>query len=81
MLQVLYKLKTAKIFEKPKMKGTDGQDDDPLAIYHIFLCLESRTLCVAGATHLILFKFSKQEMNVEVTVCQNIIFKLFICKF
>jgi syntaxin-binding protein 5 len=43
-LQVLYKLKTAKIFEKPKK---ESQDDDPFAVYLIYLCPESRTLCVA----------------------------------
>ncbi|XP_069133314.1 syntaxin-binding protein 5-like isoform X2 [Argopecten irradians] len=65
-LQVLYKLKTAKIFEKPKFKQTEGQDDDPFAIYLIHLCQESRMLCVAGATHVILFKYSKQEVTVDV---------------
>ena len=64
-LQVLYKLKTAKIFEKPKK---ESQDDDPFAVYLIYLCPESRTLCVAGATHLILFKFSKQEVSMEICV-------------
>jgi hypothetical protein len=39
-LQVLYKLKTAKIFEKPKK---ESQDDDPFAVYLIYLCPESRT--------------------------------------
>ncbi|CAG2201605.1 SRO7_77 [Mytilus edulis] len=63
-LQVLYKLKTAKIFEKPKK---ESQDDDPFAVYLIHLCPESRILCLAGATHLILFKFSKQEISTEVS--------------
>ncbi|XP_052086784.1 syntaxin-binding protein 5-like isoform X1 [Mytilus californianus] len=63
-LQVLYKLKTAKIFEKPKK---ESQDDDPFAVYLIHLCPESRILCLAGATHLILFKFSKQEVSTEVS--------------
>nr|XP_022292231.1 syntaxin-binding protein 5-like isoform X2 [Crassostrea virginica] len=83
-LQVLYKLKTAKIFEKPKKRedsrnenrdsvggdnqknGGDSLDPDPLAVYLIHLCTESRILCFAGATHLVLCKFSKQELNVEV---------------
>ncbi|XP_047102201.1 syntaxin-binding protein 5 isoform X3 [Schistocerca piceifrons] len=61
-LQVLYKLKTAKVFEKPKSKSVDGADDDPFAIQLISLCPESRKLCVAGASsHVILFKFRKQE--------------------
>nr|XP_034331934.1 syntaxin-binding protein 5-like isoform X7 [Crassostrea gigas] len=82
-LQVLYKLKTAKIFEKPKKReesrsenrdsvgdnqknGSEALDPDPLAVYLIHLCTESRILCFAGATHLVLCRFSKQELNVEV---------------
>ncbi|XP_069195233.1 syntaxin-binding protein 5 isoform X2 [Procambarus clarkii] len=66
-LQVLYKLKTAKVFEKPKTRSIDG-DEDPFAIQHIFLCPESRFLCVAGATsHVILFKYSKQETVAEIS--------------
>lgn len=42
-LLVLYKLKTAKIFEKPKTRSLDGSsDEDPLAIQIISLCAESR---------------------------------------
>jgi syntaxin-binding protein 5 len=41
-LLVLYKLKTAKIFEKPKTRSLDGTSDDPLAIQAISLCPESR---------------------------------------
>ena len=67
-LQVLYKLKTAKIFEKPKNRTGDNQDEDVFAVYQILLNAESRIMCVAGATHLILFKFSKQELSVEVSV-------------
>ncbi|KAK3089384.1 hypothetical protein FSP39_003169 [Pinctada imbricata] len=66
-LQVLYKLKTAKIFEKPKNRTGDNQDEDVFAVYQIVLNAESRIMCVAGATHLILFKFSKQELSVEVS--------------
>lgn len=61
-LQILYKLKTAKIFERPRTRSMDGNDDDPLAIQMISLCPESRRLCVAGASgHVILFKFRKSE--------------------
>ncbi|OWF48268.1 Syntaxin-binding protein 5 [Mizuhopecten yessoensis] len=77
-LQVLYKLKTAKIFEKPKFKQTEGQDDDPFAIYLIHLCQESRMLCVAGATHVILFKYSKQEISVDIVGLDiSIIYEVF----
>ncbi|XP_066952270.1 syntaxin-binding protein 5 isoform X2 [Macrobrachium rosenbergii] len=65
-LQVLYKLKTAKVFEKPRTRSIDG-DEDPFAIQHIFLCPESRLLCIAGATaHVVLFKYFKQETTGEV---------------
>ena len=67
MLQVLYKLKTAKMFDKPK-KSQDGQDDDPFAIQIIYLLQDSRMMCIAGATHCILFRFSKQESNIEIPV-------------
>ena len=66
-LQILYKLKTAKIFDKPK-RSTDSQDDDPFAIQMIFLCPESRRLCVAGTSHVMLFRFCKQELTLEVSV-------------
>ncbi|XP_065332284.1 syntaxin-binding protein 5 isoform X9 [Cloeon dipterum] len=67
-LQVLYKMKTAKVFEKPRTKSTEcsGMDDDPFAIQLISLCPESRKLCIAGASsHIILFKFRKQEATNE----------------
>jgi syntaxin-binding protein 5 len=69
-LQVLYKLKTAKIFEKQKSRSLDNEED-PLAIEIISLCPESRKLCVAGASsHVILFTYKKSESNDEVTVLE-----------
>ncbi|XP_076258837.1 syntaxin-binding protein tomosyn isoform X4 [Rhynchophorus ferrugineus] len=69
-LQVLYKLKTAKVFEKPKTRSVDA-DDDPFAIHLISLCPESRKLCVAGASsHVILFTYKKTESNDEVMVLE-----------
>ncbi|XP_077870130.1 syntaxin-binding protein 5-like [Saccoglossus kowalevskii] len=63
-LQVLYKLKTAKVFEK-KGKSVDGEED-PYAIQIINMCLDSRLFCVAGASgHVILFRYSKQEAQLE----------------
>lgn len=41
-LLVLYKLKTSKIFEKPKSRSMDVAEEDPLAIQLISLCAESR---------------------------------------
>ncbi|XP_039961588.1 syntaxin-binding protein 5 isoform X2 [Bactrocera tryoni] len=66
-LQILYKLKTAKVFEKPKNSHSDSGNDNPLAIQHIYLCSESRRLCVAGAMgQVMLFKFRKVESTSEV---------------
>ncbi|XP_054088607.1 syntaxin-binding protein 5 isoform X3 [Zeugodacus cucurbitae] len=66
-LQILYKLKTAKVFEKPKNSHSDSGNDNPLAIQHIYLCSESRRLCVAGAVgQVMLFKFRKVESTSEV---------------
>ncbi|XP_063954727.1 syntaxin-binding protein 5-like isoform X3 [Lytechinus pictus] len=66
MLQVLYKLKTAKVFEKAKQAKTLDGDDDPFAIQLVKLCSESRMLCVAGASgHLLLYRFSKMEASTE----------------
>ncbi|XP_005089335.1 syntaxin-binding protein 5 isoform X2 [Aplysia californica] len=76
-LQFLYKLKTAKVFEKPKRPSED-KDDDPFAIQSIFLCPESRIMCVAGPTHCILFKFSKQEVSIDfVTLEFSIVYEVY----
>ncbi|XP_042301774.1 syntaxin-binding protein 5 isoform X4 [Sceloporus undulatus] len=70
-LQVLYKLKTAKVFEKSRNKddrpSTDIVDEDPYAIQIISWCAESRMLCIAGVSaHVIVYRFSKQEITTEV---------------
>ncbi|XP_018412871.1 PREDICTED: syntaxin-binding protein 5 isoform X2 [Nanorana parkeri] len=70
-LQMLYKLKTAKVFEKSRNKedkaNTDIVDEDPYAIQMISCCPESRILCVAGVSaHVIIYRFSKQEVTTEV---------------
>ncbi|XP_035023555.1 syntaxin-binding protein 5 isoform X3 [Hippoglossus stenolepis] len=71
MLQVLYKLKTAKVFERARGKeekpSTDIVDEDPFAIQTLSWCPESRMLCVAGVSaHVIVYRFSKQEVTTEV---------------
>lgn len=73
MLQVLYKLKTAKVFERPRCKeekagGAEaGMDEDPFAVQTFFWCPESRMLCVGGVSaHLVVYRFSKQEVSAEV---------------
>ncbi|XP_069016706.1 syntaxin-binding protein 5 isoform X2 [Embiotoca jacksoni] len=70
MLQVLYKLKTAKVFERARGKdekpNTDIVDEDPFAIQTLSWCPESRMLCVAGVSaHVIIYRFSKQEVTTE----------------
>ncbi|KAG8583471.1 hypothetical protein GDO81_008431, partial [Engystomops pustulosus] len=70
-LQLLYKLKTAKVFEKSRNKedkpSTDIVDEDPYAIQMISWCPESRILCVAGVSaHVIIYRFSKQEVTTDV---------------
>lgn len=71
MLQVLYKLKTAKVFERARGKdekpSTDIVEEDPFAIQTLSWCPESRMLCVAGVSaHVIVYRFSKQEVTTEV---------------
>jgi hypothetical protein len=68
-LQVLYKLKTAKVFEKPRTRSVDDMDDDPFAVQLISLCPESRKLAVVGASsYVIIFKFRKLESPSETSV-------------
>lgn len=67
----MYKLKTAKVFEKSRSKddkpSTDIVDEDPYAIQIISWCPESRMLCIAGVSaHVIIYRFSKQEVITEV---------------
>lgn len=77
MLQVLYKLKTAKVFERARGKeekaNADIVDEDPFAIQMLCWCPESRMLCVAGVSaHVIVYRFSKQDVataNVQVSIC------------
>lgn len=71
MLQVLYKLKTAKVFERARGKdekpSADIVEEDPFAIQTLSWCPESRMLCVAGVSaHVIVYRFSKQEVTTEV---------------
>ncbi|XP_024936080.1 syntaxin-binding protein 5 isoform X11 [Cephus cinctus] len=69
-LQVLYKLKTAKLFEKSRTRSLDSEED-PLAVQLIFLCPESRKLAIAGSgRHVILFKFKKVESMSEIVTLE-----------
>ncbi|XP_063812916.1 syntaxin-binding protein 5-like isoform X3 [Pseudophryne corroboree] len=70
-LQMLYKLKTSKVFEKQKLgegkQPTDTVEDDPFAIQMMSWCPESRVFCVAGvSTYVIVYRFSKTEVVTEI---------------
>lgn len=71
MLQVLYKLKTAKVFDRNRSRDDKGggevSDEDPFAIQLMAWCAESRMLCVAGVSAtVIIYRFSKLEVTTEV---------------
>ena len=64
-MQSLYKIKTAKFFEKVKKKDSSTEaanlDEDPFSITHITLCTESRLLAIAGKITRILKTYSNQK--------------------
>uniref|UniRef100_A0A671DSK2 Syntaxin binding protein 5L n=1 Tax=Rhinolophus ferrumequinum TaxID=59479 RepID=A0A671DSK2_RHIFE len=70
-LQMLYKLKTSKVFEKQKV-GEGKQtceivEEDPYAIQMIYWCPESRIFCVSGVSaYVIIYKFSRHEITAEI---------------
>ncbi|XP_048511692.1 syntaxin-binding protein 5 isoform X2 [Athalia rosae] len=69
-LQVLYKLKTGKVFEKAKARSSES-DEDPLAVQLIFLCPESRKLAIVGSSrYVILFQFKKSEDQSEIVTLE-----------
>uniref|UniRef100_A0A8C5FPK9 Syntaxin binding protein 5L n=1 Tax=Gadus morhua TaxID=8049 RepID=A0A8C5FPK9_GADMO len=69
-LQMLYKLKTSKVFEKPKpgeVRGGDLVEEDPYAVQMVSWCPQSRIFCVVGiSAHIILYRFSKYEANTPI---------------
>ncbi|XP_063999459.1 syntaxin-binding protein 5-like isoform X7 [Pogoniulus pusillus] len=70
-LQMLYKLKTSKVFEKQKTgegKATaEIVEEDPFAIQMMYWCPESRIFCVAGVSaYVVVYRFSKHEVNTEI---------------
>ncbi|CAL1261845.1 unnamed protein product [Larinioides sclopetarius] len=74
-LQILYKLKISRIFEKPKPLSTGEHEDDPFAIERVAFCPESRILCVADASsHVIIFEFQQQEIQSEIIVLEIPVF-------
>ncbi|KAK2905011.1 hypothetical protein Q8A67_006810 [Cirrhinus molitorella] len=71
-LQMLYKLKTSKVFEKPKSgdvgRSAELVEEDPYAIQMISWCPQSRIFCVVGiSAHVILYRFSKHDANTSIT--------------
>ncbi|XP_076799023.1 syntaxin-binding protein 5-like isoform X5 [Arvicanthis niloticus] len=70
-LQMLYKLKTSKVFEKQKA-GDSKQtceivEEDPFAVQMIYWCPESRIFCVSGVSaYVIIYKFSRHEITTEI---------------
>ncbi|XP_034042699.1 syntaxin-binding protein 5-like isoform X10 [Thalassophryne amazonica] len=68
-LQMLYKLKTSKVFEKPKPgdgRSAELVEEDPFAIQMVSWCPKSRMFCVVGiSAHIILYRFSKYDANME----------------
>nr|XP_023684677.1 syntaxin-binding protein 5-like isoform X10 [Paramormyrops kingsleyae] len=73
-LQMLYKLKTSKVFEKPKMG--DGRvaelvEEDPFAVQMVSWCPQSRLFCVVGiSAHVILYRFSRHDATTEITALE-----------
>ncbi|GBP86146.1 Syntaxin-binding protein 5-like [Eumeta japonica] len=69
ILQILYKLKCSKVFERRAGSWTGNEEESPLAVQLVTLCAESRRLCVAlPAGHVLLFKFRKTETGSETHV-------------
>lgn len=69
---MLYKLKTSKVFEKPKAsegRVADLVEEDPFAVQMVSWCPQSRIFCVVGiSAHIILYRFSKYEANTQIVV-------------
>ncbi|XP_073329999.1 syntaxin-binding protein 5-like isoform X2 [Pagrus major] len=69
-LQMLYKLKTSKAFEKPKQgegRAAELVEEDPFAVQMVNWCPQSRIFCVVGiSAHIILYRFSKYDANTQI---------------
>ncbi|KAJ8371445.1 hypothetical protein AAFF_G00310780, partial [Aldrovandia affinis] len=69
-LQMLYKLKTSKVFEKLKAgedRGAELVEEDPYAVQMVSWCPQSRLFCVVGiSAHVILYRFSKHDATTEI---------------
>lgn len=72
---MLYKLKTSKVFEKPKVgegRAAELVEEDPFAVQMVSWCPQSRIFCVVGiSAHIILYRFSKYEANNQIVVSEK----------
>lgn len=72
---MLYKLKTSKVFEKPKVgegRAAELVEEDPFAVQMVNWCPQSRIFCVVGiSAHIILYRFSKYEANNQIVVSEE----------
>ncbi|XP_064167266.1 syntaxin-binding protein 5-like isoform X9 [Anguilla rostrata] len=70
-LQMLYKLKSSKVFEKQKVgegRGAELVEEDPFAVQMVKWCPQSRLFCVVGiSAHVILYRFSRHDATTEIT--------------
>ncbi|XP_041857650.1 syntaxin-binding protein 5-like isoform X11 [Melanotaenia boesemani] len=73
-LQMLYKLKTSKVFEKPKPgegRAAELVEEDPFAVQMVSWCPQSRIFCVVGiSAHIILYRFSKYDANTQIVALE-----------
>ncbi|KPP78431.1 syntaxin-binding protein 5-like [Scleropages formosus] len=73
-LQMLYKLKTSKVFEKPKLgegRGAEVAEEDPYAVQVVSWCPQSRLLCVVGfSAHVILYRFNKHDVTTDIAALE-----------
>ncbi|XP_069010831.1 syntaxin-binding protein 5-like isoform X15 [Embiotoca jacksoni] len=69
-LQMLYKMKTSKVFEKPKpgdARAPELVEEDPFAVQMVSWCPQSRIFCVVGiSAYIILYRFSKYDANTQI---------------
>ena len=68
VMQSLYRIKTAKFFEKVKTNsGNETRlDEEPYTILNVTLCTESRMLAISSiSSYVMLFKFTKKEKVTE----------------
>ncbi|XP_048862282.1 syntaxin-binding protein 5-like isoform X2 [Brienomyrus brachyistius] len=69
-LKMLYKVKTCKVFEKPKVaegRGSEVMEEDPYVVQSLIWCPHSQLLCVVGfSAYAILYRFNKHDATAEI---------------